>query len=473
MTKITPIILSGGSGTRLWPLSRKCYPKQFLSFFDDKTLFQNTVLRISDSQFFNKPLIVCNNEHRFMAANDLQNINTKYSSIILEPVSRNTAPAIALAAIEILQKNSKEDDLMLIMPSDHLIENDQQFIKDVESVKDCAQKGNLITFGIIPQEAETGYGYIKKSSNSDWKNIYNVAEFVEKPDKKTAEEYVASKDYFWNSGMFLFKASTFLQELESYKLEILENCKKSHENAINDLDFIRAEADSFANCENISIDYAVMEKSKKVMICPINIGWSDIGSWQSISQHSPADDNGNNLKGDVKVIDTKNCYINSANSLITTIGVSDLIVVSLKDVTLIANKNRSQDVKKMFEILLKEKREECQNHIKAFRPWGSYEQIDLGRRFKVKRITVKPGAALSLQLHKYRAEHWIVVKGQAHVTNDDKEFILNEDQSTYIPTNQKHRLENKGDKDLEVIEVQTGEYLGEDDIIRFSDKYGR
>ena len=471
MTKITPIILSGGSGTRLWPLSRKCYPKQFLSFFGDKTLFQNTVLRIDDEKYFNKALIVCNNEHRFMAANDLQNINYEYNSIILEPISRNTAPAIALAAVEILQKNGEENDLMLIMPSDHLIEDSEQFIRDVESAKECAQKGNLITFGIIPQEAETGYGYIKKSSNSDWQNIYNVAEFVEKPDKKTAQQYVDSKEYFWNSGMFLFKASTFLQELESFQLEILENCKKSHENAINDLDFIRAEAESFANCDNISIDYAVMEKSQKVMVCPIDIGWSDIGSWQSISQHCEADENGNNIKGDIKVIDTKNCYINSQNSLITTIGISDLIIVSLKDVTLIANKNRSQDVKKMFEILLKEKREECQNHIKAFRPWGSYEQIDLGQRFKVKRITVKPGAALSLQLHKYRA--WIVVKGQAHVTNDDKEFILKEDQSTYIPTNQKHRLENKGDKDLEVIEVQTGEYLGEDDIIRFSDKYGR
>ena len=473
MNKITPVILSGGSGTRLWPLSRKCYPKQFLNFFGDKTLFQNTVLRVSDVDIFKDPLIICNNEHRFMAANDLQNIGIKASSIILEPMARNTAPAIAIAALNILQNNDKDNDLMLVMPSDHLIEDSKGFVDNVKNAQNCANEGNLVTFGIVPDLPETGYGYIKKGDITNYDHVYSVLQFVEKPDLDSAKEYIKSKQYFWNGGIFLFKATDFIDELKKFSPKLLDLCKKSYENSINDLDFLRLEADAFGDCDNISIDYAVMEKSKKVCVSSLNVGWSDVGSWQSIASHSEIDENGNSLKGDVVIYDTKNCYIDSKHSLVTTIGVKDLIIVSLKDVTLIANKNSSQDVKKLFNILLSKKREECQNHTKSFRPWGSYEQIDLGSGFKVKRIIVKPKASLSLQMHKNRSEHWVVVKGQAHVTNDNKEFILNEDQSTYIEVGKKHCLENKSNADLEVIEVQTGDYLGEDDIIRFSDIYGR
>jgi len=473
VNKITPVILSGGSGTRLWPLSRQSYPKQFLKFFDENTLFQNTVLRVSDHEIFNQPIILCNNEHRFMVANDLQKINIKPSSIILEPVARNTAPAIVIAALNILKNNKKDDDFMLVMPSDHLIEDVKTFIKNINQAKQATVDGNLVTFGIIPNSPETGYGYIKASEKTNFDNVFKVSKFVEKPDQKTAKNYLKSKEYFWNSGMFFFKASDLLSELEKHSPEILQSCIKSYQNATNDLDFIRLEEDPFAKCANISIDYALMEKSQNIYVVPINVGWSDIGSWQSIASHSKLDENSNSIKGDVKIYDSQNCYINSQNGLVAAIGVEDLIIINLKDVTLVANKNKSQDVKKLFEVLLQEQRQECFNHIKSYRPWGSYEQIDLGKKFKVKRISVKAGASLSLQMHNHRAEHWVVAKGQAHVTNGDQEFILHENQSTYIPTGKKHRLENKTQDILEVIEVQTGDYLGEDDIIRFSDIYGR
>lgn len=473
MIKINPIILSGGSGTRLWPLSRKCFPKQFLSFFNKNTLFQNTLLRVAYDKLFHKPVVVCNNEHRFMAANDLARININPDSIILEPISRNTTPAITAAALNIIQNRDLDDDLMLVMPSDHLIANNEQFLKNIQQAIPAAQNGYLVTFGIIPNSPETGYGYIKKDQQLDWQNIYKVEQFVEKPDLKSAQNYIESGQYFWNSGIFLFKANKFIAELNKFEPDIIHFCKKSYNQAIFDLDFTRLDAENFASCQNISVDYALMEKSSQVVICPIDVGWSDIGSWTSISDHSPKDENNNNLQGDVSVIDTSNCYISSKNTLVATIGIENLIIIALKDVILVANKNSAQDVKKLYNKLLEEKREECQNHVKAFRPWGSYEQIDIGDRFKVKRINVKPGAALSLQTHKYRAEHWVVVKGEAFVTNNDQQFILNEDQSTYIPVGVKHRLENRGKSDLEIIEVQTGKYLGEDDIVRFSDIYGR
>lgn len=469
--KINPIILSGGSGTRLWPLSRSLYPKQFLDFFGKNSLFQQAALRTKgDSDFFN-PVVICNNEHRFLAAEELQKINSNAQAIILEPAGRNTAPAIAIAAFDVLNKNP-QNDLMLVMPSDHIIKDEKKFIAATKKAAKIAQDEYLITFGIIPDKAETGYGYIKQNQALS-PEIFTVEKFVEKPEKFLAEEFVKSKEYFWNSGIFMFRATTYLKTLQLMHPEIYNNCQKSYQNSTRDLDFIRLEKESFEKCQNISIDYAVMEKAKKVAVMPVDIGWSDVGSWSAVAELTTKDEQQNSIIGDAITLETKNCYINSADKLIATIGVEGLIIVALKDVVLIANKNNSQDVKKLFEILKEKTREECATHTRVMRPWGSFETIDLGERFKVKRIIVKPKSSLSLQMHAKRSEHWVVVTGEAVVTCGEKEFILNEDQSTYIPLGQKHRLENKTDKNLEIIEVQTGAYLGEDDIVRFNDFYGR
>ena len=473
MSKITPIILSGGSGTRLWPVSRSLNPKQFLDFFGEHSLFQRAALRVN-IEGFNDPIIICNNEHRFTAAEELQKIKVEPKSIILEPIGRNTAPAIAIAAFDVIAKNSK-DDIILVMPSDHIINDEKQFISQVKKAAKATKDEYLITFGIVPDKAETGYGYIKKSSElKDFEGLFNVEKFIEKPNKETAEEFVRSEKYLWNSGIFMFRASIYLEALQRYNNEIFLRCCKAYGNAVKDLDFIRLAEEEFEKCPNISIDYAVMEKAEKVAVMPIDVGWSDVGSWQAVAELSEKlDENKNSLIGDVATLKTKNCYINSRSGLVATIGVENLIIVSLKDVVLIINKNNAQDVKEMFEMLKKQKRDECHSHTKVLRPWGSFETIDVCDRFKVKRITVKPKSSLSLQMHNHRAEHWIVVKGTAHVTCGTKEFVLTEDQSTYIPVGKKHRLENKGQIPLELIEVQTGGYLGEDDIIRFSDIYGR
>ena len=474
MNKITPIILSGGSGTRLWPISRSLNPKQFLDFFGEHSLFQKAALRTKNSDEFNAPIIICNNEHRFIAAEELQKISIAPKSIILESVGRNTAPAIAIGALDVVLNHGKEDDLILVMPSDHIIADENTFLLNVKHAANAAKEGYLVTFGIIPNKAETGYGYIKKGQKiEEFSDIFEVEKFVEKPTAAVADEFVKSKEYFWNSGIFLFKASTYLQWLQELQNDIFINCCNAHNKANRDLDFIRLSSEDFEKCQNISIDYAVMEKAQKVAVMPINVGWSDVGSWQAIAEISTQDENKNSLNGDVFALKTKNCYINSRDKLVATIGVENLIVVALKDVVLVANKNNSQDVKELFELLKKEKREECSSHTKVLRPWGSFETIDFDNRFKVKRITVKPNSSLSLQMHHHRAEHWIVVKGTAHVTCGEKEFILSEDQSTYIPLGTKHRLENKGVAPLEIIEVQSGNYLGEDDIVRFSDIYGR
>lgn len=472
--KITPVILSGGSGTRLWPISRSLNPKQFLDFFGEYSLFQKTALRVSDSKKFYDPIVICNNEHRFTVAEELLKIDVNPKSIILEPVGRNTAPAIAIAALDVIARNAKKDDLILVMPSDHIIENEADFLSHVTKAAEIAQQDYLVTFGIVPTKAEAGYGYIKKDSLlKGSKEIFSVEKFIEKPDQKTAEKFLKSGEYLWNSGIFMFKASTYLESLQKLQNSIFLSCCNSYNKAIRDLDFIRLFAEDFEKCENISIDYAIMEKAEKVAVAPLEIGWSDVGSWQAISELTPKDHNENSLVGDVVALKTKNCYINSRNRLVTTIGVENLIVISLKDVVLIANKNNSQDVKELFETLKKQKRDECHTHTKVLRPWGSFETIDFADRFKVKKITVKPKSSLSLQMHNHRAEHWIVVKGTAHVTCGSKEFVMTEDESTYIPIGKKHRLENKGQIPLELIEVQTGVYLGEDDIIRFSDIYGR
>ncbi len=471
--KITPVILSGGSGTRLWPVSRSLNPKQFLNLFGENSLFQKTVLRAKNLEDFYEPIIVCNNEHRFTVAEELRKIDVNPRSIILEPRGKNTAPAIAIAALEVAT-NSKKDDLILVMPSDHIIADENLFISWVKKAIPAAQNECLVTFGIVPNKAETGYGYIKKAGKlENFDEIFAVEKFIEKPNQEKAQDFVRSEKYLWNSGIFMFKASVYLEVLQKLQNEIFISCCKSYDKASRDLDFIRLSAEDFEKCPSISIDYAVMEKSQKVVVIPIDIGWSDVGSWQAISEITAKDDNQNSLIGDVSALKTKNCYINSRNCLVSTIGVENLIIIALKDVVLVANKNCSQDVKEMFENLKKQKREECDTHTKVLRPWGSFETIDVEDRFKVKRIVVNPKSSLSLQMHNHRAEHWIVVKGTAHVTCGNKEFVMTEDQSTYIPIGKKHRLENKGQISLELIEVQTGSYLGEDDIIRFSDIYGR
>lgn len=472
--KITPVILSGGSGTRLWPVSRELSPKQFSDFFGEKSLFEKTILRTKDENIFHNPVIICNNDHRFNVSESLKNIKIAPKSIILEPIARNTAPAIAIAAIDIVTNNKKNDDIMLVMPSDHIIEDEKEFLKQVEIAAKAAQGEQLVTFGIVPSSPETGYGYIKKSTKiKDLKDTFLVDKFVEKPDLKTAKEFIKDKNYFWNSGIFVFKASTYLEELQKHNNPIFLNCCNSYNNSEKDLEFTRLSKEYFEKCPNISIDYCIMEKTTKAAIVPLDANWSDVGSWDSIHKISTKDENNNSLIGDVKTLDTKNCYINSEDKLVTTIGVKDLIIIALKDSILVANKNNSQDVKTLFNLLKKEKREECHSHSKTHRPWGSFETIHLTGRAKVKKITVNPESSLSLQMHNHRAEHWIVIKGTAYVTCDTKEFILTEDQSTYIPIGKRHRLENKGKIPLEVIEVQTGSYLGEDDIIRFSDIYGR
>lgn len=472
--KITPVILSGGSGTRLWPISRSLNPKQFLNFFGKSSLFQKTALRSKDNPSFQNPVIICNNEHRFTAAEELQKINIEPKAIILEPSGRNTAPAIAIAALNAIATNNKKDDLILVMPSDHIIRDKENFINQVKKAAKIAQDEYLVTFGIVPTKAETGYGYIQKNSVIEGsKEVFHVKEFIEKPNQETAEKFIKNKNYLWNSGIFLFKASTYLSILQQLQNDIFLNCCNSYNKADRDLDFIRLFAEDFEKCQNISIDYAIMEKSDKVAVMPLEIDWSDVGSWQAVSEITPKDSDDNSLIGDVVALKTKNCYINSPHKLVTTIGVKNLIVIALKDTVLIANKNNSQDVKTLFETLKKQKRDECNSHIKVMRPWGSFETIDISDRFKVKKIIVNSKASLSLQMHNHRAEHWVVVKGTANVTCGSKEFVLTEDESTYIPIGKKHRLENNGQIPLEIIEVQTGAYLGEDDIIRFSDIYGR
>jgi len=470
--KITPVILSGGSGTRLWPVSRSLNPKQFIDFFGEYSLFQQTALRVKNCGFVD-PIVICNNEHRFLAAEELRAIKMNAKSIILEPTGRNTAPAIAIAALDVITADPK-DDLILVMPSDHVVNDDKKFISQVKKAAKAATEEFLITFGSKPSRVETGYGYIKKGRDlSEFPELFAAEKFVEKPDKKKAEKFIESKEYLWNSGIFLFRASIYLEALQKYCGEIFVHSVNAYNKAIYDLDFVRLDEESFEKCPDISIDYAVMERSDKVAVMPLDVGWSDVGSWQTVSELAKKDKNKNSLIGDAFVLESKNCYINSRHGLVAAIGVANLIIISLKDVLLVVNKNNSQDVKKMFELLKQHKRQECNSHTRVLRPWGSFEVIDVSDRFKVKRIAVKPKASLSLQMHNHRAEHWVVVKGTAHVVCGSKEFVLTEDESTYVPVGKKHRLENRGKIPLELIEVQTGEYLGEDDIVRFSDLYGR
>ncbi|WP_333622278.1 mannose-1-phosphate guanylyltransferase/mannose-6-phosphate isomerase [Stenotrophomonas indicatrix] len=466
MTPIVPVILSGGSGTRLWPLSRESYPKQFLPLVGDDTMLQATWKRVA-SIAGAAPIVVANQEHRFMAAEQLRECKVLPQALILEPVGRNTAPAIAIAALQALAGGN--DALLLVLPSDHVVRNEAAFHAAVKQAAVAAEAGKLVTFGIVPTAAETGYGYIKAAIGE---GVRAVDRFVEKPDQATAEKYVASGEYYWNSGMFLFKASRYLKELETLQPAILAACRAALDKAARDNDFIRLDAEAFAASPNDSIDYAVMEKTADAAVVPLDAGWNDVGSWSALWEVSDKDADGNACHGDVIALDCKDSYA-YGNRLIAMVGLQDVVVVETDDAVFVGHKDRVQDVKEIVGQIKRDGRSEAAAHRKVYRPWGAYDSIDNGARFQVKRITVKPGATLSLQMHHHRAEHWIVVSGTAEVTRGDEVILLSENQSTYIPLGVTHRLKNPGKLPLELIEVQSGSYLGEDDIVRFEDSYGR
>ena len=463
---IKAVVMAGGSGTRLWPLSRAAHPKQFLALHGDDTMLQATFKRL-DGLGIQASVTICNEEHRFFVAEQLREID-RLGSIILEPVGRNTAPAIALAA---LSSPDDEDPLLLVLAADHVIQDEVAFIRTVMDAIPLADAGKLVTFGIVANEPNTGYGYIKKGESQG--PGFTVDAFVEKPSLEVAKEYLDSGDYFWNSGMFLFKASRYLEELKKHRPDIYEACQLSMKHISKDNDFLRVNGTAFDACPSDSIDYAVMEKTTDAVVVPMDAGWSDIGSWTSLWDISKKDDNGNATYGDVMLHESNNSYIRTDGKLVAAIGVDDLVIVSTKDVLVVAHKASVQDVKVVAQQLRAESRTEWEHHREVYRPWGKYDSIDSGERYQVKRITVKPGAKLSVQLHHHRAEHWVVVSGTAKVTNGEKAFILSENESTYIPIGVVHALENPGKVDLELIEVQSGSYLGEDDIVRFEDRYGR
>ncbi|WP_317850337.1 mannose-1-phosphate guanylyltransferase/mannose-6-phosphate isomerase [Pseudomonas sp. GL-B-12] len=465
-----PIIMAGGSGSRLWPLSRQLNPKQFLPLADaDFSMLQATIQRL-DGLGAELPRLICNEQHRFLAAEQLRLLGLEKAGILLEPVGRNTAPAIALAALQAC--NEAQDPILLVLAADHLIKDVGAFQACIQTALPLAQDGKLVTFGIVPTHAETGYGYIEQGADVGIGG-FRVNRFVEKPDLVTAQEYLASGSYFWNSGMFMFRASRYLEELESYRPDILAACRAALAGGSQDMHFTRVDEAAFAACPDDSVDYAVMEKTADAVMVPLDAGWSDIGSWTALWDVSDKDQRGNVFKGDVLNQQTRNTYVHADSRLVATVGLDDLVIVETKDAVLVAHKDHVQDVKKIVEQLKSGSRTEHINHREVYRPWGVYDSVDNGHRYQVKRITVKPGAKLSVQMHHHRAEHWIVVSGTAKVTNGDKTYLVSENQSTYIPIGQVHALENPGVIPLELIEVQSGSYLGEDDIVRFEDKYGR
>ncbi|NUR23559.1 mannose-1-phosphate guanylyltransferase/mannose-6-phosphate isomerase [Frateuria sp.] len=464
-----PVILSGGSGTRLWPLSREAYPKQFLPLVGKDTMLQATWQRIAPLASA-PPLVVANEEHRFMVAEQLRQVGCVPSAILLEPVGRNTAPAIAVAALQAMREGA--DPLLLVLPSDHVIADAPAFRAAVRQAEPAASQGRLVTFGIVPSGPETGYGYIRAGAAlAD--GVRAVAQFVEKPDEAAARGYVASGEYFWNSGMFLFRASVFLAELQRQQPAILAACRAALESATRDADFVRLDKAAFAAGPSDSIDYAVMEHTDAAAVLAIDVGWNDVGSWSALWEVAEQDGNGNAHHGDVLAQDCRNTLAWGDGRLLALLGLEDVVVVDTADAVLVAHKDRVQDVKGIVARLKAAGRPEPSCHRKVYRPWGSYDSIDVGGRFQVKRITVKPGASLSLQMHHHRAEHWIIVSGTGRITRGEEVFTLAENQSTYIPLGVKHRLENPGRLPLELIEVQSGSYLGEDDIVRFEDVYGR
>ncbi len=488
-----PVILSGGSGTRLWPLSRALYPKQFLPLVrEDRTLLQSTVERIRGYPGVGAPLVVCNEAHRFLVAEQLRTVSADPGTILLEPVGRNTAPAVALAALS----QAEPDAMLLVMPADHVIRDVEAFHKALSDGLEPAGAGMLVTFGVVPASAHTGYGYIRVDKSGQWSVVscqllksdgprttdngppsnhgpYSVAGFVEKPDAATAGRYLASGDYFWNSGMFLFRASAYLEALERHAPDILEACRDALAGQERDRDFLRVDEEAFARCRAESIDYAVMEKTDRAVVVPLDAGWSDVGSWSALREAGGQDAAGNVFHGDVLAEGVRNTFVHAGRRLVAAVGVEDLIIVETGDALLVMDKSRTEDVKRIVDRLREADREEALDHRCVARPWGTYECIDSAERFRVKRITVKPGARLSLQMHHHRAEHWVVVRGTARITRGEEVFMLSENESTFIPIGVKHRLENPGRIPLELIEVQSGAYLGEDDIVRFEDAYGR
>ncbi|MCQ0031959.1 mannose-1-phosphate guanylyltransferase/mannose-6-phosphate isomerase [Burkholderia glumae] len=470
---IFPVILCGGSGTRLWPMSRGGYPKQYLKLIGDDTLIQQTARRVKSVPDTAKPIILTNNEQRFIVAEQLRQVGVTAASIILEPVGRNTAPAIAVAAQLALEESP--DALLLVLPSDHAILNEAAFTAAAQKAADIARDGYLVTFGITPDCPHVGFGYIHRGQPLGTHDMsYAVSKFVEKPDAGTAEGFVRSGEYYWNSGMFMLKASTYLEELQRFEPNIARQSGLALAAAVRDDDFVRLDADAFASSPSVSIDYAVMERTERAaVVIAADLGWNDIGSWGALADLAETDENGNTAIGDVLCQSTKNSYVRAEHRMVATIGINNIVVVETADAVLVVHRDHVQDVKKVVERLHASGRSESITHRRVVRPWGAYEGIDQGDRFQVKRIVVNPSAQLSLQMHHHRAEHWIVVKGTALVTNGDQEILLTENQSTYIPLGATHRLRNPGKIPLELIEVQSGPYLGEDDIVRFDDTYGR
>lgn len=468
---LIPVILSGGAGTRLWPLSRELYPKQLLPLIGRNTMLQETALRLAGLNA-GAPIVVCNEAHRFLVAEQLRQIKVTPSAIVLEPCGRNTAPAIALAAFAAL-KNAGEgtDPVLLVLPADHVIRDVEAFQRAVRAAIPAAEQGGLATMGVVPRMPETGYGYIRRGAAKG--NVYKIEQFVEKPDLARARQFVESGDYYWNSGMFIFRARRYLEELKRHAPSIEAAARAAFEGAQADLDFTRIDAKQFEACPSDSIDYAVMEKTADAVVVPLDAGWSDVGSWSALHEACDLDGSRNVTRGDVIAADTEGCYLYSESRLVATVGLKDHVVVETKDAVLVAPKDRVQDVKKLVGQLKESGRYEHSLHREVFRPWGSYDSIENGQRFQVKRLKINPGAALSLQMHHHRAEHWIVVSGTARITRGDEVFLLEENQSTYIPVGVKHRIENPGKIPLHIIEVQSGSYLGEDDIVRFEDQYGR
>jgi mannose-1-phosphate guanylyltransferase/mannose-6-phosphate isomerase len=468
---LVPVILSGGAGTRLWPLSRELYPKQLLPLMGEQTMLQDTAKRL-DGLGASAPIVVCNDAHRFLVAEQLRLLNRTPRAILLEPCGRNTAPAIALAAHAALKTAAKgEDPVLLVLPADHVIRDVAAFQAAAVTAQNAAEQGKLVAFGVVPRAPETAYGYIRRGESLG--GVQRIAEFVEKPSLTRAQAFVAAGDHYWNSGMFVFRARRYLEELEKFAPQIAKASREAFETAKADLDFTRVDAERFTACPSNSIDYAVMEKTSDAVVVPLDAGWSDVGSWAALHAASDADEHGNVARGDVVSEDSSNCYLYSESRLVAAVGLKDHVVIETKDAVLVAPRDRVQDVKSLVNRLKEMGRYEHSLHREVFRPWGSYDSLENGQRFQVKRLCVKPGAQLSLQLHHHRAEHWVVVSGTARITRGDETFLLEENQSTYIPVGVKHRIENPGKIPLQVIEVQSGSYLGEDDIVRFEDRYGR